>query len=136
MNNAKSFRFRYRSNHQIAMNPLMPEDTKPQKNWAPYPANPDPKKTVKWGQQTFDEMHLGYVEFVIDSGGSGNLRPGLGAGGDFKFPKDGVMIPDQFKEAFKKYDLNSDGKLYEKEFDALPQSLKRAVQQYIQRATP
>jgi hypothetical protein len=30
------------------------------------PANPDPKRTVKWGQQTYDEMHLGYVEYVID----------------------------------------------------------------------
>lgn len=29
------------------------------------PANPDPKKTVKWGPQTTDEMHLGYVEFYI-----------------------------------------------------------------------
>jgi len=30
------------------------------------PANPDPKKAVRWGPQTSDEMHLGYVEFVID----------------------------------------------------------------------
>ena len=30
------------------------------------PANPDPKKYVKWGQQTYDEMHLGYVEYVVD----------------------------------------------------------------------
>lgn len=29
------------------------------------PANPDPKKTVKWGQQSTDEMHLGYVEYYI-----------------------------------------------------------------------
>jgi len=29
------------------------------------PANPDPKKTVKWGPQTFDEMLLGYVEYYI-----------------------------------------------------------------------
>ena len=27
------------------------------------PANPDPRKTVKWGPQTFDEMLLGYVEY-------------------------------------------------------------------------
>lgn len=26
------------------------------------PANPDPKRTVRWGQQTFDEMMIGYVE--------------------------------------------------------------------------
>jgi thiol-disulfide isomerase/thioredoxin/mono/diheme cytochrome c family protein len=102
------------------------------------PANPDPKKTVKWGPQTSDEMHLGYVEFVIDSGGSGNLRQGfgLGAGGEFKFPKDGIMIPEQFKEAFKKYDLNGDGKLDEKEFDALPQAVKRLVTEYIKRTMP
>jgi hypothetical protein len=26
-------------------------------------ANPDPTKTVRWGQQTFDEMMIGYVEY-------------------------------------------------------------------------
>jgi hypothetical protein len=31
------------------------------------PANPDPKKTVRWGQQTYEEMHLGYIEFVRDT---------------------------------------------------------------------
>ena len=30
------------------------------------PANPDPKKTVRWGQQTYEEMHLGFVEYVLD----------------------------------------------------------------------
>jgi hypothetical protein len=30
------------------------------------PANPDPTAFVKWGPQTFHEMHLGYVEFVAD----------------------------------------------------------------------
>jgi len=28
------------------------------------PANPNPNVNVKWGEQTFNEMHLGYVEFV------------------------------------------------------------------------
>jgi hypothetical protein len=32
-------------------------------NSAGNPANPDPTKTVRWGPQTFDEMHLGYVEY-------------------------------------------------------------------------
>ena len=27
------------------------------------PANPDPKKTVRWGDQTYDEMFLGYAEW-------------------------------------------------------------------------
>lgn len=30
------------------------------------PANPDPKKPVKWGPQTYEEMHLGYLEYYID----------------------------------------------------------------------
>ncbi len=28
------------------------------------PANPDPNRTVRWGQQTEDEMHVGYVEYA------------------------------------------------------------------------
>jgi len=30
------------------------------------PANPDASKPVRWGQQTYEEMHLGYVEYVLD----------------------------------------------------------------------
>ncbi|MFM8579126.1 MAG: redoxin, partial [Planctomycetaceae bacterium] len=40
-------------------------------NSAANPANPDPTKTVGWGSQTFDEMHLGYVEYFIP-----HVRPG------------------------------------------------------------
>lgn len=32
-------------------------------NSSKNPANPDPKKTVKWGDQTYDEMFLGYAEW-------------------------------------------------------------------------
>jgi hypothetical protein len=28
-------------------------------------ANPDPTKTVKWGQQTEDEMMIGYIEYYL-----------------------------------------------------------------------
>ncbi|MEZ5386172.1 MAG: redoxin domain-containing protein [Prosthecobacter sp.] len=31
-------------------------------NSAANPANPDPTKNVRWGQQTFDEMMIGYLE--------------------------------------------------------------------------
>ncbi|WP_395744854.1 redoxin domain-containing protein [Prosthecobacter sp.] len=31
-------------------------------NSSANPANPDPAKTVRWGQQTFDEMMIGYME--------------------------------------------------------------------------
>ncbi len=102
------------------------------------PANPDPTKAVRWGPQTFDEMHLGYVEFVVDSGAGGNLRRGGvgGTAGDFRFPKKGVAIPTRSRELFKLYDKNNDGKLDEKEFNTLPAGMKRLVQRYIERTNP
>src|SRR5262245_6308204 len=30
------------------------------------PSNPDPGKTVRWGDQTWEEMLVGYIEYVID----------------------------------------------------------------------
>lgn len=33
------------------------------------PANPDPTKTVRWGQQTFDEMMIGYIEYFTPNQG-------------------------------------------------------------------
>jgi peroxiredoxin len=32
------------------------------------PANPDPDRTVTWGQQTYDEMMIGYVEYHSEEG--------------------------------------------------------------------
>jgi len=40
------------------------------------PANPDPTKTVRWGPQTFDEMHLGYVEYFVPAATPGQPLPG------------------------------------------------------------
>ena len=34
-------------------------------NSAANQANPDPKKWVKWGSQTFDEMMIGYLEYFV-----------------------------------------------------------------------
>ena len=31
------------------------------------PANPDPKATVKWGDQTFEEMMIGYIDYYRDA---------------------------------------------------------------------
>ena len=41
------------------------------------PANPDPTKTVRWGPQTFDEMHLGYVEYFVPGLKPGDPLPSL-----------------------------------------------------------
>ncbi|MEN9815119.1 MAG: hypothetical protein RLZZ412_1101, partial [Verrucomicrobiota bacterium] len=34
-------------------------------NSAANPANPDPAKRVRWGEQTTDEMMIGYVEYYV-----------------------------------------------------------------------
>lgn len=41
------------------------------------PANPDPTKTVRWGPQTSDEMHLGYVEYFLPGVAPGRPLPAL-----------------------------------------------------------
>jgi hypothetical protein len=33
-------------------------------NSANNPANPDPSKEVRWGDQTFQEMMIGYIDYV------------------------------------------------------------------------
>ena len=49
-------------------------------NSAANPANPDPTKTVRWGPQTFDEMHLGYVEYFVPGVAPGDPQPSLRRG--------------------------------------------------------
>jgi thiol-disulfide isomerase/thioredoxin len=87
------------------------------------PANPDPTKTVRWGSQTFDEMHLGYIEYIIPGekpgeGGQGlRRRPGGGAGGT---GGPGVAA------TFRRLDRNSDGFVTEEEAGVLWNRIKDA----------
>jgi peroxiredoxin len=37
-------------------------------NSAANPANPDPTKTVSWGDQTWDEMMIGFTDYAVDLG--------------------------------------------------------------------
>ena len=67
---------------------------------------------------------------------SGSAWSVTGPKGEFVFPKNGIMIPAQFKEAFKKYDANGDDVLDEKKFNALPPAIKNVVTEYVKRTTP
>lgn len=65
------------------------------------PANPDATKDVTWGPQTFDEMMLGYVEYVVPP------EEPLSMGSLKAF--DPVAL-------FKRIDQNNDGKIDQKEY--------------------
>jgi thiol-disulfide isomerase/thioredoxin/mono/diheme cytochrome c family protein len=108
------------------------------------PANPDPSKTVRWGPQTYDEMQLGYVEYIVPgaAAGSGDRPRGIPAltresllnlidtDGDGAISKQEFTQRAQnnsrFKDnpqlvevIFKSLDADSDGKLEAAELDKL-----------------
>jgi len=111
------------------------------------PANPDPDITVRWGQQTEDEMHVGYIEYAVplDSQSSGNhkgLREKLlkdfadldiDSNGELSAEELVRMIPDwapirittaQQKGIFRMLDKDKSGGLSETEFDQLRQQFQ------------
>jgi hypothetical protein len=52
-------------------------------NSAENPANPDPKAAVRWGEQTWEEMMIGYVDVDVPIGAWDGDKPGSEAiGGD------------------------------------------------------
>lgn len=124
-------------------------------NSSQNPANPDPTKTVRWGAQTFDEMHLGYVEYFIPGAKPGEPQP-LSAGrpagrgafaagmllgqidtdGDGKVTKTELAAfgqqaprfkdrPEAIDAMFRWLDKNSDGALDERELAALAQLIQQ-----------
>lgn len=110
------------------------------------PANPDPTKTVHWGQQTYEEMLIGYVETFAPvgepratmgplAGGGGALFALLDIDGDKMLSKDeaGKAIgrvprlkdnPAVLELLFNRIDEDSDGKLDMAEFEKLRQELR------------
>jgi thiol-disulfide isomerase/thioredoxin len=90
------------------------------------PANPDPTKRVRWGPQTSDEMHLGYVEFVF------SREPGK----EWKFPQGGVAIPEQYRLPMAGFDKNGNGRFELEEFEAMPPAVKKVVTQHLSRTLP
>ncbi|MCR9296741.1 MAG: EF-hand domain-containing protein, partial [bacterium] len=90
------------------------------------PANPDPSRTVRWGQQTEDEMHLGYVEYVVPgakpgepiaalkSGRSANRRntatSNRGTAGEIQIAGQRIKRSALVK-ALRELDRNGDGQL-------------------------
>jgi peroxiredoxin len=100
-------------------------------------ANPDPSQTVRWGDQTYEEMMIGYFHYAVPKGsptvmpekarGGGNGQPSrveaamrifrfLDGDGDGKVPID--ALPGRMQGKAKKIDRNGDGILTEEEMTA------------------
>jgi peroxiredoxin len=87
-------------------------------------SNPDPTQTVHWGDQTWNEMMIGYFDVALPKDKAAEFDT-------VKFPPGGIEIPAQARSLLKNYDKNNDGKIDEKEFEAMPPFVKRLVEEYI-----
>jgi len=61
--------FAWQTSYRLGQPVLLPKGTKIHgtahfDNSSANPANPDPKKEVTWGDQTFEEMMIGWVDFI------------------------------------------------------------------------
>jgi hypothetical protein len=101
--------------------------------------NPDPTATVGWGDQTWDEMMIGYFHYsvALNASGAGGVAPATRARGLVRnaaririfdaLDRDGddsvdlKNVPAQFREAAQRLDLNSDGVLTREEVESAPE---------------
>ena len=72
--------------------------------------NPDPTKTVRWGEQTWDEMMIGYFDYVVPVGASPS-------------PTAADRLQMRAQELFDRLDKNIDGKVVLEEVPAKYQGL-------------
>jgi len=89
-------------------------------NSSENPANPDPSRTVRWGDQSDEEMLIGYVECEVDADESVNQRKRVWDANLFvklDKNKDGVLTRDEFTRPalFPLFDSNKDGRVTKKE---------------------
>lgn len=93
-------------------------------------SNPDPSKRVSWGDQTWEEMMIGFYVEVFPkgkvperpSGGRPEFDPAqffaaLDANGDGKLTKD--ELPGRLRERFSLVDTNGDGYVTEEELTTI-----------------
>jgi len=75
-----SYDFNWQGNYHFTESVSAPEGTKIDclahfDNSADNRANPDPTKTVRWGDQTWEEMMIGWVTYVVPNSGATNSQP-------------------------------------------------------------
>ena len=111
-------------------------------NSADNPANPDPSRIVPWGPQTYDEMMIGYIEYVVPTDApeisttpskaerKAALFRNIDIDDDnfmsrkeydrFTANVPGLSDPKNAERLFKYLDSDNDNKISVKEFEKLP----------------
>ena len=79
------FDFSWQSTYRCAEPLHLPKGTRVQctahfDNSPDNPANPDPTKSIYWGDQTWDEMMIGYMDFYWDDAVAGEKAATAGSG--------------------------------------------------------
>lgn len=102
------------------------------------PANPDPTREVTWGDQSWDEMMLGYFDLIIPRGATEvkSMRSAIGPemilrkfdkDKDKKISKEESKGHDMLSKGFVVGDTNRDGYLDEDEIDAVIEKFRNVV---------
>lgn len=99
-------------------------------NSADNPNNPDPGETVRWGEQTWNEMMIGYFDIAVQRtpvtpAGSGTspsrmqrLMTRLDENKDGRLAKS--EVPEQYHTVFDQLDADKDGHVDSRELERLP----------------
>lgn len=106
-------------------------------------ANPDPSVEVTWGDQSWDEMMLGYFDLLLPrnderQAGERPFRAGINAEAlfaQFDDDEDGSLSKEEveanpiLKQFFDRVDADSDGLIQREELDAAIRRLRQQLQQ-------
>ena len=127
--------FNWQTAYRLAEPMELPESTRVHcvahfDNSAANPNNPDPSDSVRWGEQTWDEMMIGYFDYAVPVGTQLASEDGdsterriqelfdrLDKNADGKVVVD--EVPGRFRALFKTLDKNNDGALSVEEMSGL-----------------
>jgi len=143
----KDWDFNWQDRYAFAEPPLLPANTRLElvarfDNSAVNPQNPNnPPKPVRYGPNSTDEMlgtHLSLMP--VDAASVAAFQPpggrpsGASPAGDSPVPPGGVPIPERARAMLERFDADANGRLTQKEIDAMPAQLRNALLERIRAA--
>jgi peroxiredoxin len=73
-----AYDFAWQASYRLAEPKALPRGTRIEclahfDNSVDNPANPDPEQAVSWGEQSWEEMMIGYIDYYLDDPGGGSV---------------------------------------------------------------